>query len=87
MALLNAPPLSEQMIGDDSKVFGSWGAFFMQVFRGTAFYGSGTTAQRPALKDLKAGGYYLDTTLVAAGQPIWVNSTATGWVNYAGVAV
>ena len=46
-----------------------------------------TTANRPALKDLKAGGYYLDTTLVAAGQPIWVNATATGWVNYLGVAV
>ena len=87
MALLNAPPLSEKMIGKDAKAFGSWGPFFMQLFRGTAFYGSGTTAQRPALKDLKSGGYYFDKSLGAAGRPIWVNSTATGWVDSAGVAV
>ena len=87
MALLNAPPLAEKMIGTDAKAFGSWAAFFMQVFRGTSFYGSGTTANRPALKDLKAGGYYFDTSLGANGRPIWVNRLGTGWVDSAGVAV
>lgn len=84
MALLNSPPLSEPMILEDGRLSIAWTQWFMQVFRGTSFYGSGTTANRPALKDLKAGGYFLDTTL---GIPIFVNALASAWIDATGAPV
>lgn len=46
--------------------------------------GKGTTAGRPAMS-ANAIGVYFDTTLAAAGKPIFW--TGTGWVDSAGVAV
>jgi hypothetical protein len=45
----------------------------------------GTTANRPILTVTDSGMMYFDTTLVAAGQPIWW--TGTAWVNSSGVVV
>jgi len=45
----------------------------------------GTTAQRPVLKPQDRTAMYFDTTLAAAGQPIFW--TGTQWVNYIGIAV
>lgn len=52
----------------------------------------GTTAQRPAQP--KIGQFYFDTTLVAAGKPVWCNTefdpagpTPAVWVDGLGVVV
>lgn len=86
MALINSPPLSEAMILSDGRMSLAWTQWFMQVFRGTAFLGSGTTGNRPNLRDLKAGSYYLDESLGANGKPIFVNKGATGWILADGTA-
>lgn len=64
------------------------------IYTGTAWeslgrvgdmWGKGTTAQRPATLTAAQAGYtYLDTTLVAAGKPIFW--TGTAWVDSAGAA-
>lgn len=86
MALLNAPPIRDALTDKEGKATPAFGNWLMQVFRGTPFYGSGITANRPSLSDLKVGGYYFDTSLGALGKPIYVNKTATGWVTADGVA-
>lgn len=86
MALINSPPLNEKMILEDGRMSVAWTMWFMQVFRGTAFLGAGTTGNRPNLRDQKAGSYYLDTSLGANGRPIWVNKGATGWIDADGTA-
>jgi hypothetical protein len=48
-------------------------------------YITGTTAQRPT-RGLYPGLLYLDTTLAAAGKPIWRNAANTGWVDSAGAS-
>lgn len=45
----------------------------------------GSTASRPALGSDAAGYLYFDTTLVAAGKPIWWSGTA--WLDSTGAAV
>jgi hypothetical protein len=45
----------------------------------------GTTAQRPTT-GLYPGLRYMDTTLAAAGKPIYRNATNTGWVDATGTA-
>lgn len=45
----------------------------------------GITAARPILPLSSRGVLYFDTTLAAAGRPIWW--TGTAWVNNAGVVV
>lgn len=87
MALINSPPFAERMVLSDGRMSLAWTMWFMQVFRGTAFLGSFTTANRPPLKDLKAGSFGLDTSLAANGRPIWVNKGATGWIDADGVVV
>lgn len=87
MALINSPPYVEQLILKDGRMSVAWTQWFSQVFRGTAFCGSGITANRPPLKDLKAGAYFFDESLGANGKPIWVNKGATGWVLADGTAV
>lgn len=63
-----------------------WANFFTQVFRVCAAVAqSGPTAERPTA-DLFPGRPYFDTSLGAAGKPIWVNKTATGWVLADGTA-
>jgi hypothetical protein len=47
---------------------------------------TGSTASRPTVGTYP-GMLYLDTTLAAAGEPIWRNATNTGWVNSSGTAV
>lgn len=84
MANINNPPLGEPLTEKDGKARTSWSLWFGQVLRGSAFLGSGTTANRPPLKDARPFTYYGDTTL---GIPVYVNATATGWVNSAGAAV
>lgn len=57
---------------------GTWRAVSWNIF-------SGTTAQRPILRTGDVGVQYMDTTLVAAGKPIWW--TGTAWVDAVGTAV
>lgn len=57
---------------------GTWRAVSWAVF-------SGTTAQRPTLRADDVGVQYMDTTLAAAGKPIWW--TGTVWVDALGAAV
>lgn len=45
----------------------------------------GATGSRPTLGDFEKGQQYLDTTLAAAGKPIWWNGTA--WVDGTGASV
>lgn len=45
----------------------------------------GATANRPTLTSIDTGYQYIDTTLVAAGKPIWWSGTA--WVDATGAAV
>lgn len=71
---------------DKGLIRPAWANWFMQVNRGVAFYGSGTTADRPALSGLKVGGYYFDISLGANGKPVWVNKSSTGWIDATGAA-
>lgn len=86
MALLNNAPIGEQVTDDTGFASRAWSLWFTQVFRGSAFLGSGTTANRPSLKDLRPGTYYFDTSLGANGRPIFVRKDAAGWVFADGTA-
>jgi hypothetical protein len=44
-----------------------------------------TTANRPTLRAQDIGVMYMDTTLAAAGKPIWWNGT--NWVDATGATV
>lgn len=86
MALINLPPLREEMILSDGRLSLAWTNWFMQAFRGVlSVYESGTTAQRP-VTGLWPGRIYFDTSLGANGKPIFCNKTATGWVLADGTA-
>lgn len=86
MARVNVPPLNTPFNRQDGSVDPAWADFAMQMYRSAQMdYGSGTTAQRP-INDLRAGGRYFDQSLGAAGRPIWINKTATGWVHDDGTA-
>lgn len=77
MALINTPPVSEEIKG---LVSPAWSAWVGQVFRGVlSVYQSGTTAQRPT-QGLWVGRRYFDTELGANGKPIWVDKTGVTWV-------
>ena len=80
MALLNNAPLGEPMAEEDGRASRAWSSWFGQVFRGSAFLGAGATADRPALKDLRPGTYYFDTSLGANGKPIFVRKDGAGWI-------
>jgi hypothetical protein len=92
-AVINSPPNNSRLVegtqdplfrGEPTSQFSEW---FMQVFRICFSQAqSGTTAQRPT-KLLWTGRRYFDTSLGANGKPIWVNKTATGWVDAAGNTV
>lgn len=89
MSAINTPPNNaavDQMDAAGRGVLPSlpWQEWFMQVFRICfAVQQSGTTAQRPT-SQLWIGRTYFDTTL---NKPVWVNSSATGWVDADGSAV
>lgn len=84
MALITQAPIAEPVVDASGNIRRAWSLWVGQVFRGSAFLGAGVTADRPALRDLRPGTYFLDTTL---GIPIFVNAAGTGWINAAGVAV
>lgn len=84
MARINAPPNATPFTRPDGSIDPAWAEWTMQTFRAAQMiYGSGTTADRPT-KDLRPGGVYFDTSLGANGKPIWLNKTATGWVDATG---
>lgn len=88
MSLLNNPPNSEPVVDQDSLMIRtSWSNFVMQLFRAAyAEYQSGTTAERPTTQ-LWPGRSYFDTSLGANGKKIFVNKTASGWVDGTGASV
>lgn len=62
------------------------GAFWREIYRSFTDNRKGTTAQRPQYGGAKGvGNVYLDTTLAAAGKPIFW--TGTTWVDATGTAV
>lgn len=83
MSLINNAPIAEP-VNKGGKLLGAWPNWFGQVFR-ICFdvQNSGPTASRPST-NLYPGKFYFDTTLGAAGMPIYVNKTSTGWVDAQG---
>lgn len=71
-------------ITEQSLEYAAGRALVAQVVAALTF--SGTTAQRPT-KFLWAGRPYFDTSLGAAGKPIWRNKDNTGWIDATGAAV
>lgn len=73
-------PIKQPMYDSQGNIHPAWSAWFTDL---TAK--KGTTAQRPSLGAQDAGKMYFDTTLAAAGKPIFW--TGTQWVDSTGAAV
>lgn len=76
--MISPAPIQEQGLTP------AWVSWFNQATKMLSV-GIGTTAQRPMLGSADRGMMYFDTTLAAAGQPIWF--TGTAWVDSTGAAV
>lgn len=60
-------------------------AAWLNGVNAVAFPSKGTTVARPVLTADQQGVMYFDTTLAAAGKPIWW--TGTHWVDYSGSVI
>lgn len=75
--LLNSPPLKTPIQDANGNIDASWQDFCSAVFFSIiSLQTSGTTANRPT-KNLWIGRPYFDTSLGAAGKPIWYGSNGT----------
>jgi len=83
MSIIGTPPLRDPAGNSWTEPWRNWFTQAQTIL--FAAQQSGPTAERPT-KNLYPGRPYFDTTLGAAGKPIWVNKTATGWVLADGTA-